>query len=148
YEPHKPEFIVPARARVRHVLIGFRPGSGPGARSAARVKALDVLRRAKAGEDFETLAKEGSDDRGSAAKGGDLGEITRGEVVKEFGDALFALKPGQTSEVVETKFGFHIIRLETITPQRLRTLEECRAEIHGVLGESVSDSLARSQATA
>ena len=148
YETHKPEFIVPARARVRHVLIGFRPGSGPGARSAARVKALDVLRRAKAGEDFETLAKEYSDDRGSAAKGGDLGEITRGQVVKEFGDAAFALRPGELSPVVETQFGFHVIRMEGTTPERLRTLDDSRAEIRGVLGESLVDTLASQAAWA
>ena len=148
YDRHPLEFTIPARAHARHIMVAYRPGDGPGARGNAQKKAQDLLKRVKAGEDFAAVAKEGSDDRGSAAKGGDLGEITRGEVVKEFGDALFALKPGQTSEVVETKFGFHIIRLETITPQRLRTLEECRAEIHGVLGESVSDSLARSQATA
>ena len=148
YDRHPLEFTVPARAHARHILVAYRPGDGPGARGTARKKALDLLKRVKDGEDFAAIAKENSDDRGSAANGGDLGEITRGEVVKEFGDALFALKPGQTSEVIESKYGFHIIRLEGMTPQRLRTLEECRAEIHGVLGESVSDSLARTQAAA
>ena len=142
YETHKVEFIVPARARVHHVLIGFRPGESAGARSAARAKALGVLRRAKAGEDFESLAKENSDDRASAAKGGDLGEITRGQVVKEFGDAAFALHDGELSPVVETQFGFHVIRMDHLEPQRLRTLEDSRAEIRGVLGESLVDTLA------
>jgi peptidyl-prolyl cis-trans isomerase D len=146
YEQHPLEFTVPARARVRHILIAFRPGDGPGARTAARQRALDVLKRVKAGEDFEALAKEYSDDRGSAAQGGDLGEIARGQVVKEFGDAAFALKPGELSPVVETQFGFHIIRLDGMTPQKVRPLEDCRAEIHGVLGESLVDSLARSDA--
>src|SRR6266850_1625380 len=145
YDRHPLEFTIPARAHARHIMVAYRPGDGPGARGNAQKKAQALLKRVKDGEDFAGVAKEGSDDRGSAAKGGELGEITRGEVVKECGDALFALKPGQTSEVVETKFGFHIIRLEGITPQRLRTLEECRAEIHGVLGESVSDSLARQE---
>src|SRR2546426_590913 len=84
--------------------------AGPGARGTARKKALDLLKRVKDGGDFGELAKEYSDDRGTAAKGGDLGEITRGEVVKEFGDAVFALKPGQTGELLESKYGFHIIR--------------------------------------
>ncbi len=146
YDQHPLEFTVPARARARHILIAFRPGDGPGARTAARKKAERVLARIKAGEDFAALARELSDDRGSAAQGGDLGEITRGQVVKEFGDAAFALKPGELSPVVETQFGFHVVRMESLTPQRLRSLEECRTEIKGVLGESIVDSLARSAA--
>src|SRR5439155_4698328 len=148
YDQHPLEFTVPARAHARHILIAYRPGDGPGARGAARKKALDLLKRVKDGEDFGALAREYSDDRDTAAKGGDLGEITRGEVAKEFGDFVFALKPGQTGELLESKYGFHIIRLEGMTPQRLRTLEECRAEIHGVLGEGVADSLARGEAAA
>jgi parvulin-like peptidyl-prolyl isomerase len=148
YDQHPLEFTIPGRARVRHILTGFRPGDGPGARSAARTKALEILRRVKAGENFESLAQEFSDDRTSASRGGDLGEITRGQVVKEFGDAAFALKPGEISPLVETQYGFHIIRLESLTPQRLRSLDETRDEIRGVLGESVVDSLARMQAEA
>lgn len=148
YDTHPLEFTVPARARARHILIAFRPGDGPGARTAARGKAAEVLKRAKAGEDFGALAKEYSDDRGSAAQGGDLGEISRGQVVKEFGDAAFAMKPGEISPVVETQFGFHVIRLESLTPQKLRPLEDCRAEIHGILGESVADSLLKAAAGA
>jgi peptidyl-prolyl cis-trans isomerase D len=146
YEQHPLEFTVPPRARARHILIAFRPGDGPGARTAARAKALEILKRARAGEDFAALAKENSDDRGSAAQGGDLGEIARGQVVKEFGDAAFALKPGELSSLVETQFGFHIIRLDALTPAKLRTLEDSRAEIREFLGESVVDSLARSEA--
>jgi parvulin-like peptidyl-prolyl isomerase len=148
YEDHPLEFTVPARARARHILVAFRPGDGPGARTTARKKALGILSRAKAGEDFGALAKEYSDDRASAVQGGDLGEITRGQVAKEFGDAAFALKPGAISQLVETQFGFHIIRLESLTPQRLRSLDESRAEIRGVLGEGIADSLAREQAEA
>ena len=142
YERHPLEFTVPAKAHARHILIGVKPGDGPGAKAAARKRGQDVLRRLKAGADFAALAKELSEDRGSAAQGGDLGEITRGQVVKEFGDAAFALKPGQTSGLVESQFGFHIIKVESLTPQRLRPLDDCRDEIHGVLGEGMADSLA------
>jgi peptidyl-prolyl cis-trans isomerase D len=148
YERNPLEFTVPARAHVRHILIAFRAGDPPGARAAARAKAADALKRIKAGEDFGTLAKEVSDDRASAAQGGDLGEITRGQVVKEFGDAAFNLKPGEVSPVVESQFGFHVIRLEGLTPSRLRSFEECRAEIHGVLGEAVADSMVQAEANA
>lgn len=146
YDSHAAEFTVPARARTRHILITFRSGEGAGAREAARKKALDILKRVRAGEEFEALAKQFSEDRGSAPQGGDLGEITRGEVVKEFGDAAFALSPGQVSNLVESQFGFHIIKLDAMTPQVRRTFDDSRSEIRGVLGPSLADSLARKEA--
>ncbi|MBI4364680.1 MAG: peptidyl-prolyl cis-trans isomerase [Candidatus Latescibacteria bacterium] len=146
YDSHAAEFTVPAKARARHILISSRQGDAAGVKEAARKKALDILKRIKEGEDLGALARQFSEDRGSAPQGGDLGEITRGEVVKEFGDATFGLEPGQVSEVVETQFGFHIIKLESMSPQRLRPLEECRSEIQGVLGLSLADSLALAEA--
>jgi len=78
----------------------------------ARQKAEDLLKRVRAGEDFATLAKEFSEDPGSRAQGGDLGWFSRGEMVKEFEDAAFALKEGEVSGVVESPFGYHIIKVE------------------------------------
>lgn len=77
-----------------------------------RSKAEEVLKRARNGEDFSKLAKEFSTDPGSAEKGGDLGWFGHGQMVPEFEQAAFALKPGEISDIVETKFGYHIIKLD------------------------------------
>ena len=106
------------QVHARHILIATKsaetptePGGGGLDKPAARKKAEEVLKRVKAGENFENLAKEYSDD-GSKQNGGDLGWFGKGRMVPEFENAAFALQPGQTSEIVESQFGFHIIKAE------------------------------------
>lgn len=106
------------QVHARHILIATKsaetptePGAGGLDKPAARAKAEEVLKRVKAGENFENLAKEYSDD-GSKQNGGDLGWFGKGRMVPEFEKAAFALQPGQTSEIVESQFGFHIIKNE------------------------------------
>ena len=96
----------------------------------ARAKAEDVLRRVRAGEDFAALAKEFSSDPGNKDKGGDLGWFGRGMMVKPFEEAAFALKPGETSDLVETPFGFHIIQTQE---RRMTKGEDGKdaEEVHG-----------------
>ena len=120
----KPErFQAPEQVQVRHILIA---GTG----TVVRAQAEKVLEELKAGANFEQLAKERSADPGSASKGGDLGLFARGRIVPEFDEAAFALKqPGDISGIVETKFGFHILKLDARRPAGMRTYEEVREEL-------------------
>jgi peptidyl-prolyl cis-trans isomerase D len=103
-----------------HILFMVKD---PAKDAEVKAKAESVLKRVKAGEDFGKLAKEFSEDTGSAAQNGELGPFPRGRMVKEFEDVAFALKPGQTSDLVKTQFGYHIIK---VLAHDLPTLESSR----------------------
>jgi len=92
--------------------VVLAPSPSDGAKDIARAKADSLRTEIQGGADFEALATEHSDDRGSAANGGDLGWFRRGAMVRAFEDAAFGLFDGQVSEVVETEFGYHIIKIE------------------------------------
>lgn len=112
YNEHKSEL---GQVRARHILIKADPqdmGETPGGREEARKKAQTILERVRSGEDFAALAKEHSDDEASKIEGGDLGFFGRGSMVPQFEQAAFALKPGEVSDMVETEYGFHIIKVE------------------------------------
>jgi peptidyl-prolyl cis-trans isomerase C len=118
YRKHQEDFD---QVKARHILFTTRPPQNPQTGEstgpapdpeAVRRKALEVLQRIKAGEDFAQLAKEYSDDPGSREQGGDLGYFGRGQMTPKFEQAAFDLKPGQVSDLVETPFGFHIIKVE------------------------------------
>jgi len=112
YESHKDEFNMPEMVRARHILIKTDPSASDNDNKKAREKAEDILKKIKAGEDFAKLAADLSDDPGSKTKGGDLGFFPKGIMVKSFEDVAFSLKPGEVSGIVETQFGYHIIKVE------------------------------------
>jgi parvulin-like peptidyl-prolyl isomerase len=104
YQSHRDDFVTKDRVRARHIVV------------KTRLEAEDVLTRLREGADFAALAAERSLEPATKAKGGDLGWVPRGVMVKAFEDALFSLKVGDVGTVVETTFGFHVIRLDEIEP--------------------------------
>lgn len=112
------------QVHARHILIAFKgsPAAQTGKKELtedeAKAKAEDIRKKLAAGGKFEDLAKTESDDIGSAANGGDLGSFGHGQMVPEFEKVAFATKPGDTSDVVRTQFGYHIIKVESrdVTP--------------------------------
>ncbi|MFW6331508.1 MAG: peptidylprolyl isomerase, partial [Gemmatimonadota bacterium] len=100
------------RVRARHILLTYPEGADDEARDSVQAVAEELRERAAAGEEFEELAAEYSQDQGTAQAGGDLGWFGRGRMVQPFEDAAFALESGEVSEVVETPFGLHLIKVE------------------------------------
>jgi len=118
------KFRVPERARARHILLMTKDGD-----AAVRAKAEGLLKQIKSGGDFAALAKANSQDPGSGQKGGDLGWVMRGQMVKPFEEAVFSLKPNEISDLVKTEYGYHIVQVLEKEPAHLRTFEEAKAEI-------------------
>ncbi|MCK6556764.1 SurA N-terminal domain-containing protein [Candidatus Binatia bacterium] len=147
YEANRAKFTTQEQVRARHILFSLPPDATDEARAEARKKAEEVLGKARAGDDFAELAKQHSGDS-TAPQGGDLGAIGRGQMVKPFEDAAFALQPGQISDVVETQFGLHIVKVDSRQDARTRPLDEVRAEIVATLTDEKARNLARSQAEA
>ena len=110
YEKNPDKFKQPEGVRASHILIPVPQGGEDAAKKAAKAKAQSLLKQVKSGGDFAKLARENSSD-GSAQQGGDLGFFTRGQMVGPFDQAAFSLKPGEISDLVETQFGFHIIKV-------------------------------------
>jgi peptidyl-prolyl cis-trans isomerase SurA len=100
---------IPESVDISHILIVVKPGEV--ARKAAYEKIKSIRDKIEAGEDFNEMARTNSEDPGSASRGGDLGLMTRGDFVRPFEEVAFNLKPGELSDIVETEFGYHIIRL-------------------------------------
>jgi peptidyl-prolyl cis-trans isomerase D len=127
YDEHAEEYKLPESITAQHILFKTE-GKKPEEVEAIRKKATDVLARAKKGEDFAKLAKEFSEDN-SGKTGGDLGTFQRGAMVPEFEQAAFNMGIGAISDLVTTKYGFHIIKVNGKQEGRLRTLDEIKEPI-------------------
>jgi peptidyl-prolyl cis-trans isomerase C len=134
YTEHETEFVVPVKVKARHIFVEAGSDAPAEAQEKARAKAEMVRGLLEKGGDFARLAAEYSEDEDSAANGGELGYIEPGKTNSEaFEKALFALKPGKTGPVVETPFGYHIVRVEERQDQRTATFDEMKEYIRELL---------------
>lgn len=139
YEQNAGRYTAPEERRARHILVKAEREQPAAERDKARAKAEQLLARLRANPgDFAALARADSDDTGSAAEGGELGFIARGAMVKPFEDAVFALKPGEISAVVETDFGYHLIQLEAVRGGAVRSFDAVRAEVEQEVRRSLA----------
>jgi peptidyl-prolyl cis-trans isomerase C len=132
YESNPNYFQAPERVRASHILVKLDPKATEAEKAAARKKLEDISMRIQKGEDFAALAKEFSDCP-SASKGGDLDFFQRGQMVAPFEEAAFSLKPGETSGIVETQFGYHLIKVVDKKESGIIPYDEIKANIESHL---------------
>jgi parvulin-like peptidyl-prolyl isomerase len=143
YEEYKDEFVTPASMSLRHILIMSPDGASSNGSDdgrtleAARTSIEAIYQRVQAGEDFAELAKQYSEDPGSAENGGLYENVTKGQMVPAFDEAAFKLKKGEVSEIVESEeYGFFIIKAESdVTPEQQIPLDTVRSEIESFLAQ-------------
>jgi peptidyl-prolyl cis-trans isomerase D len=150
YDADKDKFRTPERVKIRHILLKT---SGKPAEEDAKMKAKadDLLKQIKGGADFAELARKNSEDPSSAVKGGDLDWVVRGQTVKPFEDAAFSLKPKETSNVVKTEYGYHIIQVLDHEQARLKSFDDVKAQLSDEyrkqrVNQSLQDLMDRTQA--
>jgi peptidyl-prolyl cis-trans isomerase D len=147
YTEHAKEFETPAQARGAHILARVAETGGSEAEDKARSKIAEAIRRVRGGEDFGKLARELSEDTGSAKNGGELGWVSKGETAPAFEQALFALRKGELSVApVRTPFGFHAIKLEDKREGGRKPLKEVAGPLRTRLASEAADRAAKARA--
>jgi peptidyl-prolyl cis-trans isomerase D len=140
YDDYKRSTLAKEERKARHILLQIGT-SAENSKEALMPLAKELQQKLKNDESFEELAREYSDDPGSAKQGGDLGWIATGEMVKPFEDALFSMNKGEVSDVVESQFGLHLIKLDDIRTPELQTFAEKRSEFEHELKQDVISSM-------
>ncbi len=142
YKNNLGRFAEAKKVRARHILLAVNDSDTDELKRKQRETAEGLLKKIREGEDFATLAESHSEDPGTAPDGGDVGFFGVGDMVQPFEDAAFGMKAGDISDVVESTFGFHLIKVESIKPEREQTLEEVTEVITAELLDSVAKNTA------
>ncbi|MDO3377061.1 peptidylprolyl isomerase [Geoalkalibacter halelectricus] len=140
YDANQERYFRPRQFRASHILIGIDPSSTAEARTERRERAEELLAQARSGENFYNLAYYNSDDR-TRYVGGDLGYFHEGQTVPEFEEALAELAPGEISDLVRTRFGYHIIQLVEVNEPRQMLYEEMQERIRAQLEKEERERL-------
>jgi peptidyl-prolyl cis-trans isomerase C len=140
YDENADQFQQPAQIRASHILIILDASADQAKKDDAKKQLETVLARLKAGEDFTAVAKEVSQDPYTKDKGGDLDYFSKGQMVQTFEDAAFALKPGELSNIVETDYGYHIIKVTDKKDAKTISLDESKEDIRNSLKSSKVNS--------
>ena len=147
YTQHATEFNVPEEVKTRHILITVAKGADAATDAAAKAKAADLLKQIKGGANFAELAKKNSQDPGSKDSGGELPMIPTSSLDPAYAKAAMALNPGQTSDVVRSQFGYHIIQTEAKQAAHAKPLAEVKDQIAAQLSNQAAGSAAQNYAT-
>ena len=153
YDQHRDQYRMPEQVKVSHILIKT-PLPGPDGKvdekgvAEAQRRAEDLLKQVRNGAKLEDLAQKYSEDPGSAKQGGSLGWIGKGQTVPEFEKAAFSLPKGQTSDLVKSSYGFHIIRVDEKQEAHMKTIDEVKAEIEPIIKHQKGQQIAQQQAEA
>jgi peptidyl-prolyl cis-trans isomerase C len=142
YEGNPERFKVPEQVRASHILIKVEPKASDEDKAKARQELVIIQERIKKGEDFAALAKELSKDPGSASRGGDLNFFQRGQMVGPFDKVAFELKPGEVSDIVETQFGYHLIKVTDKKAAGTMSYDEVKDRIMQFLKQEKTNSMA------
>lgn len=134
FDKNPDQFKQPEQVRASHILLAVAADADPKAKEAAKTKAADILKQVKGGGDFAKLAAQNSADEANAKQGGDLGFFGKGQMVGEFERAAFGLQtPGDVSDLVETPFGFHIIKLTEKKAESTLALDQIKPQLEAFL---------------
>jgi peptidyl-prolyl cis-trans isomerase D len=146
YNERRQQFEQPERRRVAHILVHVPAVGGSEAEDRARVKAEAALQRIKGGADFVQVAREVSEDTATAGRGGELGVVSRGEVVAPFEQLAFSLKAGEVGGPVRTAFGYHVVKVQEVLPASRKDLREVAATLRATLGAEGQQKALRDKA--
>jgi peptidyl-prolyl cis-trans isomerase D len=147
YQSHLDQYKTPQQVKTRHILISVAKGADAKTDAAAKAKAEDILKQVKAGGNFADLAKKNSDDPGSKDQGGELPMIATSSLDPAYAQAAMALNPGQTSGLVRSSFGYHIIQTESKNAAEVKPFAEVKASIVEQLQSQKSAAAAQNYAT-